>query len=63
MSRKPLAKKFSRNERKLIGKRIERQEEFRRAKRAGYAMFQGFFFLRPQIVVARDLPASKLNSL
>lgn len=26
-------------------------------------MFQGFFFLRPQMVIARDLPASKLNSL
>ena len=58
-----LAKKFSRSGRKLIGKRIETQEEFRRAKRAGYAMFQGFFFLRPQMVIARDLPASKLNSL
>lgn len=58
-----LAKKFSRSGRKLIGKRIETQEEFRRAKRAGYAMFQGFFFLRPQVVIARDLPASKLNSL
>lgn len=58
-----LAKKFSRSGRKLTGKPIETQEEFRRAKRAGYAMFQGFFFLRPQMVIARDLPASKLNSL
>lgn len=58
-----IAKSFTGAGLKLIGKRIESREEFAHASKYGYSMFQGFFFLRPQIVVARDLPAGKLNCL
>jgi c-di-GMP-related signal transduction protein len=60
---KEIAKKFSGNGVKIIGKKIETREEFDHANRAGYSFFQGFFFLQPELFAARDLPASKLNAL
>jgi EAL and modified HD-GYP domain-containing signal transduction protein len=60
---KLIAREFSGNELKLIGKGIETREEYSRAHDAGYSFFQGFFFLQPELIVARDLPADKLNCL
>lgn len=60
---KSIVKEFSRNNLRIIGKRIETREEFRSASDAGIPMFQGFFFLRPELVATRDLPASKFNCL
>lgn len=58
-----IAQEFSANGQKLIGKGLETREEYAAARDAGYSLFQGFFFLRPEMLVARDLPAGKLNCL
>ncbi len=60
---KAIARIFAGNGLKLIAKRIETRKEFEHASLSGYSMFQGFFFLRPEIVAARDLPAGKMNCL
>ncbi len=48
---------------KLIGEKIETQEEFERAHKLGYTYFQGFFFARPKIVTAREIPIFKRHYL
>ncbi|HEY2546726.1 MAG TPA: HDOD domain-containing protein, partial [Candidatus Acidoferrum sp.] len=58
-----IARKFAGNGLKMIGKKIELRQQYERARKAGFSYFQGFFFLRPQVIVARDMPASKLNCL
>jgi len=58
-----IAKTFSTRSLRTIANRIETREEFDQAYHAGYSFFQGFFFLQPELIVARDLPASKVNCL
>jgi len=58
-----IARTFSTRTLRVIATRIETREEFDQAYDAGYSFFQGFFFLQPELVVARDLPASKVNCL
>lgn len=47
----------------VIAKNVESQECFKRACELGCVCFQGFFFLRPEILSCADYPAAKLNSL
>jgi EAL and modified HD-GYP domain-containing signal transduction protein len=58
-----IAQKFSATEIKVIIKKIESRDEYSQAYDSGCSFFQGFFFLRPEILVARDLPARKLNCI
>lgn len=48
---------------RLIAEKVETQEEFGAARSMGYHLFQGYFFARPVIVSARDVPAFKLNRM
>jgi len=48
---------------KLLAEKVEQREEFDRAIAWGYHYFQGFFFCRPEIIAAREIPAFKLNQL
>ena len=48
---------------KLLAEKVEQREDFDRALAWGYHYFQGFFFCRPEIIAARDIPAFKLNQL
>jgi c-di-GMP-related signal transduction protein len=46
-----------------LGEKLESREDFTSALGAGCQYFQGHFFCKPQIVVGKRLPVSKLNSL
>lgn len=46
---------------RLLAKKVETQEEFAAAKKAGFTYFQGFFFRRPELVQAREIPANRVN--
>lgn len=48
---------------KLIAKKIETWAEYDRARQLGFSLFQGFFFLEPQILRKRDIPSSHVNAL
>ncbi len=47
----------------MVAEKVETQEEFEWARNAGYDYFQGFFFARPAMLRARQIPASKVNCL
>lgn len=46
---------------KLLAEKVETREEFESAKHAGYSLFQGYFFQKPQIIKVTDIPANLLQ--
>jgi EAL and modified HD-GYP domain-containing signal transduction protein len=46
---------------KFLAEKVETSKEFKRAREAGYAFFQGYFFSKPVIRSGRSIPAFKLN--
>jgi c-di-GMP-related signal transduction protein len=48
---------------RLLAEKVETREEFNAAKDAGFLYFQGYFFRRPEVLHARDIPANRLNYL
>ncbi len=48
---------------RLLAEKVESHEQFHTARAMGYTLFQGYFFCRPQIMQARDLPSTHLGYL
>ena len=49
--------------RHLLAEKVETREEFTAAKKAGFTYFQGVFFRRPEVLQAKEIPASRVNYL
>ena len=47
--------------RKMLAEKLETPHEFRQARDMGFVLFQGYFFRRPEILMAREVPANKLH--
>jgi len=47
----------------MLAEKVETMEEVNEARDMGYEYFQGYFFARPQIVSASEVPSYKLNSM
>ena len=47
----------------FLAEKVETMAEFEEAKAMGYQYFQGYFFSKPVIVSARNIPGGKLNYL
>jgi len=47
----------------MLAEKVESLAEFERARSMGYQYFQGYFFARPVITQAREIPSFKLNYL
>jgi c-di-GMP-related signal transduction protein len=47
----------------MVAEKVETHEEFEWARRAGYDYFQGYFFARPAVLRAHQIPAAKINCL
>jgi len=47
----------------MLAEKVETHEEFEWARTAGYDYFQGYFFARPAVVRAHQIPVSKVNCL
>jgi EAL and modified HD-GYP domain-containing signal transduction protein len=47
----------------MLAEKVETREQFLTAKQAGFFYFQGYFFRRPEVMQARDIPANGLNCL
>ncbi len=47
----------------LLAEKVETLDEFERAAAAGYTMFQGYFFAKPEILRKRDIPANRAQHL
>jgi len=45
----------------LLAEKVETIEDFRHAERAGYTLFQGYFFERPELISRSDISPFKLT--
>ncbi len=52
---------YSRPDVQFLAEKVESPEEFTQARHMGYHLFQGYYFSKPQVVQAQDIPANKLN--
>ena len=48
---------------RMLAEKVETREEFATAKKAGFVYFQGYFFRRPEILTAHEIPANRVNYL
>jgi len=48
---------------RLLAEKVETREEFIASTKAGFLYFQGYFFRRPEILTAHEIPANQLNYL
>jgi c-di-GMP-related signal transduction protein len=48
---------------RMLAEKVETREEFLAAKKAGFLYFQGYFFRRPEMLTAHEIPANQLNYL
>ena len=47
----------------MLAEKVETHEEFQAGLDAGYELFQGYFFCKPEMFKGKDIPASKTNLL
>src|SRR5580698_2513970 len=47
----------------MLAEKVETHEEFEWARRAGYDLFQGYFFARPVVMRSQQIPAVKIACL
>ncbi len=61
--REQLAQQLSGRRVHLLAEKVETHDEFAQALRHGYEFFQGYFFSKPQVIAARDIPGMNQNYL
>ena len=48
---------------KMLAEKLETPHEFHQARDMGFVYFQRYFFCRPEVVIGREVPASRLHYL
>jgi EAL and modified HD-GYP domain-containing signal transduction protein len=61
--RAPLCDYFRERGLRLLAEKVETRDDFESALACGCELFQGFYFARPEILSARQVPTSKLACL
>lgn len=61
--RAQVVKRFGRPGLKFLAEKVETLSDFDTGKAQGYSYFQGYFFAKPQMMNAKDVPSSKLSRL
>ena len=46
---------------KLLAEKVETYEEYEEAIQAGYSLFQGYFFQKPELVISKEIPANTMQ--
>jgi len=46
---------------RMLAEKVETREEFMDAKKAGFVYFQGYFFRKPEIMRAQEIPGNRVN--
>lgn len=59
IERKNIVDKVKNKNVKFLAEKVETYEEFNDAKEFGYELFQGFFFSRPVVLKAKEIPPQK----
>lgn len=60
-TRQNLVKQFARSNLRFLAEKVETHAEYVDASKAGYTLFQGYFFCRPEMLTAKAIPAFKVN--
>ncbi len=58
-----LVKKFGPWRSRMLAEKVETRQEFMEARNAGFLYFQGYFFRRPEVIAAREVPVNQMNYL
>jgi c-di-GMP-related signal transduction protein len=58
-----IVKRYGNKTCRMLAEKVETREEFEAAKKAGFVYFQGYFFRRPELMQAREIPANRVNYL
>jgi c-di-GMP-related signal transduction protein len=61
--RSALFKKFRSRQCRMLAEKVETCADLARAREQGFAYFQGYFFRRPEMLAAHDMPSNRLNYL
>jgi len=61
--RAAMLRRFGSAKCRMVAEKVETAHEFSQARDVGFHYFQGYFFCRPQLVVGRDIPASRARFL
>ncbi len=62
-SRSDMAKRLAAPKRRLLAEKVEDQDEYDSGKQAGYDLFQGFFFAKPEMKSSQTIEGNKLAYL
>lgn len=58
-----LVKRFGSSSCLMLAEKVETREEFAVCRRNGFCYFQGYYFRRPEVLHAREIPRNKVNYL
>jgi c-di-GMP-related signal transduction protein len=58
-----MVRRFASSKRHLLAEKVETPHEFQQARNMGFTYFQGYFFCHPEVISAREVPASRLHYL
>jgi EAL and modified HD-GYP domain-containing signal transduction protein len=58
-----MVKRYGPRRCRMLAEKVETREQFDAAKKAGFLYFQGYFFRRPEILTAHEIPANRMNYL
>jgi c-di-GMP-related signal transduction protein len=56
-----MMRRFATPKCKMLAEKLETPHEFQQARDMGFVYFQGYFFCRPELVIGREVPASRLH--
>jgi c-di-GMP-related signal transduction protein len=61
--RRAMAKQLMGTKVRLLAEKVETYQEFREAVNDGFALFQGYFFSKPEVMRRRDVPGNRAQYL
>lgn len=61
--RAAIVKRFGSPHCRILAEKVETREEFDACKKAGFTHFQGYFFRKPELLHAREIPKNQVNYL
>ena len=61
--RTAMVKRYGPWKRRMLAEKVETQEEFVAAREMGFVYFQGYFFRRPEMISANEMPSNRMNYL
>jgi c-di-GMP-related signal transduction protein len=56
-----MMRRFASPKCKMLAEKLETPHEFYQARDMGFVYFQGYFFCHPEVVIGREVPASRLH--